>query len=181
MKHQEVVRAFLPECIPVINENLLTTSREQKELQKERTEFLKKRREYTLAGCEFMIDVGKSFLGERWQKLKQQKGRLIRDLYFANKKGDEHNLGNNFFEKVEMAHEIPILEVISSRIQTERAASDRHKAKCPLHEDKNPSLTIYTETNSWYCFSCSQGGSPIDFIMKYLNCDFKSAIKELIL
>lgn len=38
------------------------------------------------------------------------------------------------------------------------------KAICPFHEDKNPSLTFYPETNSFYCFGCNNGGDLIKFV-----------------
>ncbi len=46
-----------------------------------------------------------------------------------------------------------------------------HHIKCPFHDDRNPSMRIYPETNTAFCFSsnCSANGKPIDtidFIMK---------------
>ncbi|MBN2348461.1 MAG: toprim domain-containing protein [Bacteroidales bacterium] len=39
---------------------------------------------------------------------------------------------------------------------------------CPFHEnDKNPSLKIYTKTNTFFCFSCGASGDAIEFIQKY--------------
>ena len=35
---------------------------------------------------------------------------------------------------------------------------------CPFHEDKNPSLKLYYETNTFNCFSCSANGDVIEFI-----------------
>ena len=36
--------------------------------------------------------------------------------------------------------------------------------KCPFHEDKNPSLKLYYETNTFNCFGCSANGDVIEFI-----------------
>lgn len=55
----------------------------------------------------------------------------------------------------------------------------RYTACCPFHTERTPSFTIYTKNNSWYCFSCHQGGNPIDFIMLLKGCDFKEAVKTL--
>lgn len=46
---------------------------------------------------------------------------------------------------------------------------------CPFHKDQSPSLKIYVKTNSFYCFGCHARASPIDFVMLYQNCDFKTA------
>ena len=39
-----------------------------------------------------------------------------------------------------------------------------NKAICPLHDDDDPSLQIYPDTNSWHCFGCKEGGDVIEFI-----------------
>lgn len=51
--------------------------------------------------------------------------------------------------------------------------------KCPFHDDKSPSLKIYTKNNRFVCFGCGARGSPIDFVIKYKNCPFKEAVLYL--
>ena len=44
---------------------------------------------------------------------------------------------------------------------------DRHQMlKCPFHEDEQPSLKIYTETNTFNCFGCNANGDTIEFIQQ---------------
>jgi hypothetical protein len=46
-----------------------------------------------------------------------------------------------------------------------RKVGDRWVARCPIpgHEDRTPSFTVYTETNSWFCFgACLRGGDVVD-------------------
>lgn len=50
---------------------------------------------------------------------------------------------------------------------------------CPIHKDKSPSLHVYTNTNSWHCFGCGAGSTPIDFVMASQGLDFKEAVKYL--
>jgi DNA primase len=38
---------------------------------------------------------------------------------------------------------------------------------CPLHQEKTPSLGMYQNGRRWKCFGCGEGGSVIDFVMKY--------------
>lgn len=45
--------------------------------------------------------------------------------------------------------------------------------------EKTPSLKIYPETNSFYCFATGQGGDVIDFYKDYYGIDIKQAVKEL--
>ncbi|WP_350342435.1 DnaB-like helicase C-terminal domain-containing protein [Proteinivorax tanatarense] len=55
-----------------------------------------------------------------------------------------------------------------------------HQGKCVLHDDKDtPSLTVYEETQSFYCFGCKAGGSVIEFVKDYYNYDFSEAMQFL--
>lgn len=51
--------------------------------------------------------------------------------------------------------------------------------KCSFHDDKTASLKVYEKNNRFHCFGCGVGGSAIDFIMKFKNCDFKEAVEIL--
>jgi DNA primase catalytic core len=45
---------------------------------------------------------------------------------------------------------------------------DRHSfLKCPFHDDQDPSLKIYTDTNTFNCFGCGAAGDVIEFIERY--------------
>jgi DNA primase len=45
---------------------------------------------------------------------------------------------------------------------------DRHHfLKCPFHNDEDPSLKIYPETNTFNCFGCGAAGDVIEFIERY--------------
>jgi hypothetical protein len=55
----------------------------------------------------------------------------------------------------------------------------RRNLHCPFHKDRKPSLKVYLKTNRFHCFSCGKHGSPIDFVMKHQNCDFKEAVQLL--
>lgn len=51
---------------------------------------------------------------------------------------------------------------------------------CVLHPDSStPSLTVYPDTQSYYCFGCKSGGSIIEFVKAHYNYDFHEAINFL--
>lgn len=53
------------------------------------------------------------------------------------------------------------------------------KALCFMHDDHDPSLTIYSKSNSWFCFPCKKGGGVIDLVKAYFKCDTEEACKWL--
>jgi len=54
-----------------------------------------------------------------------------------------------------------------------------HKALCPFHEDRHPSLSFSVRRNTFRCFVCGASGGPIDLVMKYLDKDFLDACRWL--
>lgn len=51
---------------------------------------------------------------------------------------------------------------------------------CPFHNgDRSPSLKVYPDQNTWYCFGCEKNGTVIDFVMQMEGCSFTDAIKKL--
>ncbi len=51
--------------------------------------------------------------------------------------------------------------------------------RCPFHQDGHPSLVVYPETRSFYCFGCRATGDVIDFIRKAYGLSFKEALERL--
>ena len=76
-----------------------------------------------------------------------------------------------------MTEEKPdILAVMEREGLKLRRAGQSYRGKCPNHNGKsNGSLAVYPDSQSWYCFGCSEGGDAIDFIMKLKGLSFKDA------
>ena len=53
----------------------------------------------------------------------------------------------------------------------------RHKALCPFHEDRHPSLHFDVKRNRYKCFACGESGDAIDLVMRYNNVGFKEAVE----
>ena len=51
----------------------------------------------------------------------------------------------------------------------------RHKALCPFHEDRHPSLRF--KGNRFKCFACGVSGDVIYLVMRYKNIGFKEAVE----
>ena len=55
-------------------------------------------------------------------------------------------------------------------------ANKNDMLKCPFHGDKDPSLKVYTNTNTFNCFGCGKSGDQIEFIQLKENCSKHEAI-----
>ena len=55
----------------------------------------------------------------------------------------------------------------------------RHKCLCPFHNDRHPSLSFRTSTNSYRCFVCDASGGTIDLVMNHLHVGFREACRWL--
>ncbi|WP_462257636.1 DNA primase, partial [Ruminococcus champanellensis] len=58
-------------------------------------------------------------------------------------------------------------------------SGSNYKCLCPFHSEKTPSCTVYTGTQSFYCFGCGAGGDVITFTKQIENLDTYEAIKLL--
>lgn len=80
-------------------------------------------------------------------------------------------------DQKEAAKKIPVELLYGNQL---RKSGGKLIGLCPLHSEKTPSFVIYSETNSFYCFSEAIGGDSITFIMKRDNLSFNEAIKKIL-
>ena len=79
----------------------------------------------------------------------------------------------------EIKEKVNIVDYIGQHTKLQKKGS-LHQGKCVLHNDKDtPSLTVYDETQSFYCFGCKAGGGVLDFVKEYYNYDFNEAMEYL--
>jgi DNA primase len=53
------------------------------------------------------------------------------------------------------------------------------QALCPFHSERNPSFTVWIDTDSWYCFSCEDGGDVIELVRRHQNIGYRAALEWL--
>ena len=82
----------------------------------------------------------------------------------------------SFIEQLRMSCDIE--DVISSYVPLKRAGRNK-TCLCPFHSEKSPSLVVYEDTQSFYCFGCGAGGDVITFIRRIENLDYVEAVKLL--
>ncbi len=49
----------------------------------------------------------------------------------------------------------------------------------PLRDEKTPSFKVNKTINCWYDFGLGEGGSIIDFGIRYFNCSVKEFLEKL--
>jgi TOTE conflict system, Archaeo-Eukaryotic Primase domain/CHC2 zinc finger len=74
--------------------------------------------------------------------------------------------------------DVPLVEFIGQYVDLRPIASGA-LGLCPFHEDRQPSFGVNSKGNYWHCFAGCGGGDIVSFWMKWKNCDYKTAIKEL--
>lgn len=53
-------------------------------------------------------------------------------------------------------------------------------ARCPFHAERTSSFRVYPGDKGWHCFgACGEGGSVIDFVMKFFGLSFADAIRKI--
>lgn len=85
-------------------------------------------------------------------------------------------LPESFLQQLKLSCDIET--IISSYAPIKRQGRNR-VCLCPFHSEKTPSLVIYNDTQSFYCFGCGAGGDVITFIMKIENLEYIEAVKFL--
>jgi DNA primase len=73
----------------------------------------------------------------------------------------------------------PIADIVAKHGVALRETGSHLVGLCPFHKDKHPSLVVYPETRSFYCFGCNANGDVIDFVRRANNLSFRDALDLL--
>ena len=71
-----------------------------------------------------------------------------------------------------------IVKVIQSYLPLVKKGKD-YLAKCPFHDDTNPSMHVSPEKQIFKCFVCGTGGNAINFVSKYEHISYYEAMKKV--
>jgi hypothetical protein len=92
-------------------------------------------------------------------------------LYPKPKPEDKLNIDINDIKK-----RILITDLLG---KPDKTSINRTYYKAPWRDEKQPSLVVYTNQNTWYDFGECVGGDVINLYMKLNNCNFKEAINGM--
>lgn len=71
-----------------------------------------------------------------------------------------------------------IVTVVGDTVKLTRRGRN-HVGLCPFHKEETPSFHVNMETGRYYCFSCHEKGTAVDFIMKRDGLTFQEAVRVL--
>lgn len=89
-----------------------------------------------------------------------------------------HLDSDQFKESVRNATDIVHLIAESVTLQPQRGGRE-FVGLCPFHDDHNPSMRVYTDRQSFKCWSCGEGGDCFSFVMKRERIEFREALEML--
>ena len=71
-----------------------------------------------------------------------------------------------------------IVAVIAEHTDIKRSGR-QWMARCPLHGERTPSLSVSGEKGVYHCFGCGRSGDAITFVREVENLDFVGAVEHL--
>ncbi len=81
-------------------------------------------------------------------------------------------------DKQEIKQKIDIVGLISETVALTKDGKN-FKGLCPFHDDHNPSLVVYPDTQRWQCYGCKKGGDCFEWYMRARGVDFTTALDAL--
>ncbi|MFZ2187283.1 MAG: CHC2 zinc finger domain-containing protein [Candidatus Moraniibacteriota bacterium] len=82
-------------------------------------------------------------------------------------------------ELIAAARVRPICDLARDKLEL-KASGKNFVALCPFHNEKTPSCYFFTDSNTFHCFGCHEGGDVITFTMHLYGVRFTEAVKMLI-
>lgn len=72
------------------------------------------------------------------------------------------------------------LDYYTKHLHALRIKGEWATARCPFHEDSNPSLSVSLTHGGYLCHACgARGGDVLDFHRRLTDMDFVTAAKDL--
>jgi len=71
-----------------------------------------------------------------------------------------------------------IVSLVSEYVKLEKKGRN-YTGACPFHQERDPSFTVSSEKQMFYCFGCQAGGSAFKFLMLIEGLTFVESVRRL--
>lgn len=131
--------------------------------------------------CPFLVKTIYQSNKVYWYKYLMEKFPIINPSQKREKKIHCFDIKNKDMETIKQRVTIEALCLAIGIDVSQYSRTSKLNCPQPSHSngDRIPSLVIYHETNSFYCFGCNKGGDIFAFYMFLHNCSFKEAISHI--
>lgn len=82
-------------------------------------------------------------------------------------------------DQIQEAKAYPLEELFSKYTEIKKTGCN-FVCRCPFHSENTPSCYIYTKSNTFYCFGCTEKGDGISFVQKIEDLPFIEAVQLII-
>jgi DNA primase len=97
----------------------------------------------------------------------------------VNFKFNSFQTKNNIFPDKPKADIVALYEKLVGIPQAMKKTGRTVLVPCCFHNEKTPSLALYPDTSSYFCFACNKHGDAFNFVEEILGCNFSEALKYI--
>ena len=126
---------------------------------------------------DFFVRLGKS--REEFSSLLEAAQPLPQKEHAVQPVSETYRIVSPIDDEVDRLKSLVAIEDVIGRYVPLRPSGQTLVARCPFHEDRNPSLVVYPRSQSFYCFGCRERGDVINFLMRVEHLTFPEALKVL--
>lgn len=119
---------------------------------------------------------------ENIAEVKEDKAKRIaqyQNTYFHNAYIKKNTRPKTVFKGTITSKGDDLTQVKEVAIKSLITTNHSNMASCIWHNDKTPSLKVYEDSNTFYCFGCGKYGDVIDVYRQLHNTSFPDTIKAL--
>ncbi|MCX6723673.1 MAG: CHC2 zinc finger domain-containing protein [Candidatus Staskawiczbacteria bacterium] len=127
----------------------------------------------------FWEDVITFFQGNDLLKVEKQLSNLENLSYMTEKQFEKQTIKKGVSKEEIARAKSKLMERIAGQSIILKKSGANFMGLCPFHEERTPSFCVFPKTNSFHCFGCQKGGSPINFVMDFYHFTFIEAVRYL--
>ncbi len=73
-----------------------------------------------------------------------------------------------------------VVEIVTSLVEGARVRGDSISARCPFHDDHNPSWNLTISKGVWYCHGCQEKGNLVSLVSRLRGVPQGDAFREIL-